>query len=65
VSRARQAVATVAVLAALVAISALFKRETCSCSGGLPYSAIALWCSILAAGAVGAYVASGIMLKRD
>lgn len=63
-SRARQAVATVAVLAALVAVVALFKRETCSCSGGLPYATVALWSAVLAAAAFGAYVAAGVVFKQ-
>jgi hypothetical protein len=57
-------VATVAVLAALVAVAALFKRETCSCSGGLPYTTVALWSGVLAAGAFGGYVASGVVFKH-
>jgi hypothetical protein len=58
-------VATVAVVAALVATAALFKRETCSCSGGLPYATVALWSGVLAATAFGAYVASGVVFKQD
>jgi hypothetical protein len=64
-SRARRAVATVAVLAALVATVALFKGETCSCTGGLPYATVAIWSGVLAATAFGAYVAAGLVFKQD
>lgn len=63
--RLHSALAMVAVVGGLLAVAALFKDGTCSCSGGLPYGAIALWSGIGAGVALGAYVAVGMALRGE
>ena len=65
-TRLRRALAAAAVLAALLAAAALSKQTTCGCSGsGLPYGTIALSASIAAVLALGAYVAAGLVARRE
>jgi hypothetical protein len=60
----RRALAMVAVVAALLAIAALFKQARCSCSGGLPYGTIAITSIVVGAVAIGGYLAAGFALRR-
>lgn len=62
--RLRSILAMAAVVGALVAVAAVVKDAQCSCSGGLPYGAIALWAGIVAGAAIGAYAAMGLALRR-
>jgi len=59
-TRLRRVLALIAVVAALLAITAMFKRETCGCSGGLPYTTIALWAGAGAALSLAAYFALSV-----
>jgi hypothetical protein len=64
-TRLRRVLATVAVLAALLAAAALSKQTTCGCDGGLPYGTIALSAVIAGALALGAYAAAGLAARRE
>ena len=55
----RRVLALIAVVAVLLAVAAMFKRETCGCSGGLPYTTIALASGIVGALALSSYLAAG------
>jgi hypothetical protein len=63
--RLRRFLALVVVVAALLAVTAMFKRETCSCSTGLPYGAIASWSGIVGVLALASYVAVGFLTSRQ
>ena len=64
-ARVRLAIAAAVVLASLLATTALFKNATCGCgSTGLPWDTIALTASVVAAVAIAAYVAVGMMSRR-
>ena len=57
-SRARYGVAMVAVVAALLAVSAFWKGATCGCGGsGLPYQTIAIAAAMVCVVAVVLYAA--------
>ena len=56
----RRTLAMIAVIAALLAIAALFKQARCTCGGaGLPYGTIAVTSIVVAGVAIGAYVGAG------
>ncbi len=61
----RRVLALIAVVAVLLAVAAMFKRETCGCSGGLPYTTIALASGIVGALALSSYVAAGFFSSRQ
>lgn len=64
-TRLRNALALVVVIAALLAVAASIKRETCTCSGpGVPYSTIAVGAAVVAAASLAAYVAAGVASRR-
>ena len=63
--RVRYTLALVALVAALLAVSAMFKRETCGCSGpGVPYGTIAIVAAMVAGLGMAAYVATGFVARR-
>ena len=64
-ARVRLALAAIAVVAALVAISALIKRETCACGDhAFPWTAIAIGAAAACALALAAYAALGQVARR-
>ena len=64
-TRLRNALALIAVIAALLAVTALFKRETCTCGGpGVSYTAIGLWSGVVAAVSLAGYLALSIRSRR-
>lgn len=65
ITRLRYALALVAVVATLLAVSALYKRQTCACGGpGVPYSTIAIAAAATAAVALIAYLAAELAAHR-
>ncbi|HYM14730.1 MAG TPA: hypothetical protein VET66_13200 [Steroidobacteraceae bacterium] len=64
-TRLRYVLAFVAVAGGLLAASSLYKEQTCACSGGLPFGAIALWSGVSAGVALGMYVALGVALRGE
>ena len=64
-TRVRRVLALIAVAAALLAVAAMFKGETCGCAGtGLPFGTIALASGIVGALALASYVAAGFLGSR-
>ena len=64
-NRVRYGLALVAVIATLLAVSALYKRQTCGCGGpGVPYSTIAIAAAATAAVALVAYLATEVAARR-
>lgn len=58
IARVRNALALITVVAALLAVAAMFKRETCGCGGpGVPYGTIAVGAALVALASLGAYAA--------
>ncbi|TAK60787.1 MAG: hypothetical protein EPO22_09030 [Dehalococcoidia bacterium] len=58
--------ALIAVIAALLAVSAMFKRETCGCAGPrVPYATIAIGSGVAALTAFAAYLATGLLSRRE
>jgi hypothetical protein len=63
-ARVRLAIAGAVVIASLLAMTAWFKNATCGCgSTGLPWDTIALVASVVAAVAIAAYVAVGVISR--
>jgi hypothetical protein len=62
----RSALALVVVVAALLAVAALLKRDTCTCNGsGVPYATIAVGSAVTAVAAFAVYVATGLSRRRS
>lgn len=65
IARVRNMLALVTVLAVLLAVTALFKRETCSCGGpGVPYGALAVAASVVAVATLAIYFTIGLSARR-
>jgi hypothetical protein len=65
VSRARRTIASVVVVASLLAASAWFKNATCGCgSTGLPWQMIAVVATVVAAVSIAAYAVAGAVARR-
>jgi hypothetical protein len=61
-SRLRGLLAMIAVVAALLAIAALFKRATCGCGeNGLPFETIAVASIVVGVLAIAGYAAAGYL----
>lgn len=64
-ARIRLVIAAVVVVATLLAVSAWFKDATCDCGGrGLPWDAVALAASAVAAVSVTVYVVLDAVVRR-
>ena len=61
---ARRVLAMVVVVGGLLAVAAWYKHNTCGCSGGVPYTAIALSAGVAAAVSLAVYVGLGVALRR-
>ena len=64
-TRLRNALALITVIAALLAVTAFFKRETCSCGGpGVSYGTIAAGSVVVAIASLAIYFAMGLSTRR-